>query len=204
METQNFLEYIDVFLSNRKYDLANRFYKEMQQQIRHNSTSATLGVIFNIYDLEHQQKEPHFLENFSSIVEIEECYERLKFYLRRLDFDIPTNDEEFLDFILNNQISNSALLMVIKTSTIHPVETTNKAAMILSENNQLLSAVRLLKCAFQNSKDDTTLFNFALVLWKCGSFDDAQLILNQIVSPNDDVRLLRKLINEKVNYYEQS
>lgn len=200
MEIRHFIDYMQCMLDVKQIELAKQFLEEMKPQIGRNSMILTLEMIFNIHETEMKLGESGFWSNKASIQDAVDCYEQLKFYLRRLDFDIYCDELEFVNYIRNNQISSIAIATLVQTSIIHKVEVLNKAAMILSEYDELFPALRLLDTAYAASKDDITLLNFSLVLWKYGDFENAEMVLNQIKESNDDVMFLERLIKEKVQY----
>ena len=192
MEKSHFLEYIQCMLETKQISLAKRFLEELKSQIDSDSEILTLELILDIQEVEQKRGEHGFLLNHTSIQESINCYEQLKFYLRRLDFDIPCEERALMEFILSHKISSVAITTVVQTSMIHKVEVLNKTAMILSEYDYILPALGVLDFAYAMSKDDTTLLNFSLVLWKYGDFENAEMVLNQIVEQNDDVIFLSK------------
>lgn len=198
MNTKEFLEYMQVFLSAKEYELSRRFFYNFYKQVQPNDTVMIFDIIYKIYDLETQYNESHFLISCTSMDELVEKYETVKFLLRRYDFDIPTDDNQFMSYIHQNKINIATLLHIIQHSMINPVKVINKISLLFIEENQLLSAARLLNIAYQNSKDDDTLFNFAFLLWKSGNFEQAEEVLSQLSTEDETVISLRNLIKRRI------
>lgn len=194
MNTKEFLEYMQVFFNAKEYELSRRFFNQFQKQVHPNDTVLIIDILYKIYDLETQFNESHFLTSCTSIERLVEKYETIKFFLRRYDFDIPTDDKEFLSFISHNNISVAMLLHVIQYSMINPIKVINKISLLFIDTNNLLSAARLLNVAYQNSKDENTLFNFSYVLWKSGNFKQAEEVINLLNTDDETVKSLKNMI----------
>lgn len=199
MEVKEFLEYTQACITTGEIDKAIEKYKEIQTDFRHNSESATLSIIFAIYESEKELKENSFFDGRSSIAELMDCYNQLKLYLRRYDFDVCYDATEFVDFVNLNRISSSAILYVVKTSIIHPIKVLNETAMSLLENEEYILALRVLKAAYKESQDDVTLFNLAQALCCCEKYDSAKKIIDLIGIVSPQVRELRLMIQEKLS-----
>ena len=131
METREFLEYTQNCIELGEIERAIEKYKEVQGNLRHNSESATLAIIFAIHESEMELNEISFFEGRNTIEELMDCYNQLKLYLRRFDFDVHYDTTEFVEFVKTNHISSTAIFYVIQTSMVHPAKVLNEAAKVL-------------------------------------------------------------------------
>lgn len=198
MDTNEFLQYTEVCMKTGEIEKAIQKYSEIQSEIRHNSESATLAIIFAIYNSEKELNEESFVSGCFSISELIDCYNQLKLFLRRFDFDVHYDTTEFVEFIKENHISSSAILNVIRTSMIHPVKVLNQAAMTLLENEEYLMALRILTYTLKSSQDDVTLFNLGQALCCCGEYASAKKVVEQIKNVTSQVNDLKLMIQEKL------
>ena len=194
-EQEDFISYIDYLISLGEIKKASSFYKRTKEFVDTNTTIEILGILFYIYDMECEQKEYSVFEGRTSLKSVEEHYIQLKFLLRRYDFNIEQCDEEVVSYIVENHVSSSLILCIIQRSIINKIAVLNRVARLLINNGNELISLKLLKCAYNNSKDDETILNLAYVMYCCGYIKEAKKLLGQIKCRTDVVRLLEEEID---------
>lgn len=92
-------------------------YKDITE---HDNDLAMTCYLCTIYDQEKEAGQATIFSKISSIETLLERYTRLKFYLRRIDFDIFDDErDEFYKFLFQNQVSSYELLRVIDFSVVN-------------------------------------------------------------------------------------
>lgn len=102
-------------------------YEEMEQLIVANEKTAmndndivTLYYLLPVYKQEKAAGKRTLFEKTENVDDLLGRYTRLKFYLRRLDFDIMDGGlDEFYAFLSGNQISVYELVAAIRYSVVH-------------------------------------------------------------------------------------
>lgn len=122
------LEYTKVCMASNDIEPVIAIYKQLPEDFEHTTETATLSIIFKIYEKEKESEESSFLDGCFTVDELLERYDRLKLYLRRYDFDVCCDATEFMDFIIENHISSLAISFVVNTSIIHQKEVLNEVA----------------------------------------------------------------------------
>ncbi len=91
-------------------------YKEITE---HDNELATVCYLCTIYEQEKAAGQAVIFSKVSNLEELLERYTILKFYLRRIDFDVMEDLEAFYAFLTKHRISSYELLRVIDFSVVH-------------------------------------------------------------------------------------
>lgn len=120
MSAELIKEEVNSFLANKKYDEIKSFLLSKKEIVEKNNDLSTICYLCTIYEKEVAAKQLTIFSKVSNIEELLERYTKLKFYLRRIDFDV-TDDKlgEFYQFLSRNQVSSYELLTVIDFSVVH-------------------------------------------------------------------------------------
>lgn len=102
-------------------------YEEMEQLIAANEKTAmndndivTLYYLLPVYKQEKAAGKRTLFEKAENVDDLLQRYTKLKFYLRRLDFDIMDDGlDDFYAFLSENQISVYELVTAIRYSVVH-------------------------------------------------------------------------------------
>ena len=127
-EAKELLEYTKVCIERNDIEALVEKYEKIPEDFEYTRETATLEVIFKIYKKEKETESVSFLDGCSNVDELLDRYERLKLYLRRFDFNIHYDVTGFMDFIIDNHISSTAISFVVNTSIIHKKEVLNEVA----------------------------------------------------------------------------
>lgn len=120
MDENKLREKIDELFQAHDYDLLEEtllLYKDITE---HDNNLAMVYYLLGIYKREGNAGQKTILEKVDSISALLERYIVLKFYLRRIDFDLVGDGlQDFYQFIIQNQVSAYELLTVIEYSVVH-------------------------------------------------------------------------------------
>lgn len=108
----------ELFLKH-EYDDIKPYLLSHKSITEHDNELAMVCYLCTIYE---QEKEEGQLTLFSKVSDIDSLLKRytmLKFYLRRIDFDVLDDIEPFYQFISLNQVSSYELLRTIDFSVVH-------------------------------------------------------------------------------------
>lgn len=107
-------------LHKMEYDGIQKLLLEYKQITEHDNDLATICYLCTIYDKEKAAGQATIFSKVSNMEELIARYTRLKFYLRRIDFDVMDDKmEEFYYFLSDNRISSYELLTVIDFSVVN-------------------------------------------------------------------------------------
>lgn len=119
MQEQQISSGVNRLLQEKKYDDIKTFLLAQKEVVEKNNDLATVCYLCTIYEKEKEAGQPTI---FSKVTDVEELLERhsiLKFYLRRMDFDVIDALDEFYQFLSQKQVSSYELLTAIDFSVVH-------------------------------------------------------------------------------------
>lgn len=120
MKEQQIKNVVNNLLKDEKYDSIKPFLLSEKEIVEKNNDLSTVCYLCTIHEKEQAAGQVTLFSKISSMEELLERYVRLKFYLRRIDFDrIDDNLDEFYEFLSQNQISSYELLTVIGFSVVN-------------------------------------------------------------------------------------
>ncbi len=114
-------ESINILLSEKRYDEIKKSLLAQKEITQQDNDLSTLCYLCTIYEKEKKAGQVTVFSKVSNVDELLERYARLKFYLRRIDFDVISKNEmeDFYRFFAAEQISSYELLTVIEFSVFH-------------------------------------------------------------------------------------
>lgn len=120
MDRDALREKINQLLRVHAYDQIETVLLEYKEITEHDNDLATVYYLMGIYKQEKAAGKKTILEKASSVADLLERYTILKFYLRRIDFDIVGESlQDFYQFMMQNEVSVYELLTVIEYSVVH-------------------------------------------------------------------------------------
>lgn len=120
ISTSQLKEQINKLLTAQKYDDIKILLLSYKDITEHDNDLAMVCYLCTIYDQEKNAGQMTLFSKVESVDELLERYTRLKFYLRRIEFDImDDNLDIFYQFLLQNQVSSYELLRVIDFCVVH-------------------------------------------------------------------------------------
>ena len=106
---------VDELCHVHEYDQIEATLLEYKEITEHDNDLATVYYLMGIYKQEKTAGKKTILEKTGSVTALMERYTILKFYLRRIDFDlIGESLQDFYQFMVQNEVSVYELLTVIE------------------------------------------------------------------------------------------
>lgn len=119
MTAEELKEKINEKLYKTEYDGIKALLLEYKQITEQDNDLATTCYLCTIYEKEKAAGQATIFDKVSNTEELIERYTRLKFYVRRIDFDVMDDMEEFYQFLFINRVSSYELLTVIDFSVVN-------------------------------------------------------------------------------------
>ena len=121
MDTRQLRQQVNKLFLNHEHDKIKPLLLSYKDITEHSNDLAMLCYLCTIYE---REKEDGQMTLFSKVSDIEELlvrYTALKFYLRRIDFDVMEREEleQFYRFLMQGRISSFELLGVVEFSIVH-------------------------------------------------------------------------------------
>ena len=117
---QTLKEQINTLYEEGRYDEMEQFIVANEKTVMHDNDIVTLYYLLPVYKQEKAAGKRTLFEKADNVNDLLQRYTKLKFYLRRLDFDIMDGGlDEFYAFISGNQISVYELVTAIRYSVVH-------------------------------------------------------------------------------------
>ena len=113
-------EQVNTLLHTHRYDEIKTLLLSYKDTTEHDNTLAAVCYLCTIYDQEKAAGQDTVFSKVDSVDELLERYTILKFYLRRIDFDVMDDSlDAFYQFLSQSRISSYELLRVIDFSVVH-------------------------------------------------------------------------------------
>lgn len=120
MNTNLLKKKIDELCAIHSYDQIEDVLLEYKNITEHDNDLATVYYLMGIYKKEKAAGQKTILDKTGSVLALLERYTILKFYLRRIDFDVIGESlQAFYQFMIQNEVSAYELLTVIEYSVVH-------------------------------------------------------------------------------------
>ena len=110
---------VDQLIENGEYAQIKPLLLSYKDVTEHDNELAMTCYLCTIYDQETAAGQVTIFDKVSDVEELLERYTRLKFYLRRIDFDIFDENVGFYQFLSECQVSSYELLRTIDFSVVH-------------------------------------------------------------------------------------
>lgn len=120
MDADSLRRQINRLMIEQAYDRIRRLLLANKRITERNNDLATLCYLCAVYEKEKKEGTDTVFSKVSDMEELLERYTILKFYLRRMDFDVLDGGIEcFYQFLLQNRVSSYELHTVLDFSVIH-------------------------------------------------------------------------------------
>lgn len=120
MDKNTLRKKLDELFQSKSYDLFEETLLQYKDITEHDNDLSMVYYLLRIYHQEKDAGQKTILEKVNSVSDLLERYTILKFYLRRIDFDIIGESlNDFYQFIFQNKVSVYELITVIDYSVIH-------------------------------------------------------------------------------------
>lgn len=114
MNAQEVKQKVNDFIRREEYDKIKSFLLTYKETTEHDNDLAMLCYLCTIYEQEKNAGQPTIFSKVSSWEALLERYTKLKFFLRRMDFDVLADGmDSFYLFLSQNNVSQYELLRVI-------------------------------------------------------------------------------------------
>ena len=112
-------EKVDGLCRQRAYDQIETILLQYKDITEHDNDLAMVYYLMKIYKQEKAAGQKNILEKTGSISALLERYTILKFYLRRIEFDVIGESlQDFFRFIAHNEVSVYEFLTVMEYSVV--------------------------------------------------------------------------------------
>ncbi len=120
MSSSELKEKINHLMSNRRYDEIRDTLLADKEITEHDNDLAVVCYLCKVYEQEKAAGQKTLFEKTADVDAVIERYTILKFYLRRIDFDVMDDDiRAFQEFLMQNEVSSYELLTVIRFSVVN-------------------------------------------------------------------------------------
>lgn len=117
---QTLKEQINILFAEGRYEEVEQLIAANEKKVMNDNDIVTLYYLFPVYKQEKAAGKQTLFEKTYSVDELLTRYTKLKFYLRRLDFDVLDEGlDDFFAFISENQISVYEIVVAIRYSVVH-------------------------------------------------------------------------------------
>lgn len=114
------LNQLELLWREKRYDEIVQILKNNELIVKKDTNLSIISYLSLVFCQERQAGSKTIFEKTDGVASTIIRYTRLKFYLRRLDFNIGENSlDEFRIFFVNNQISSQELRLLIQQSVVH-------------------------------------------------------------------------------------
>ena len=120
MNTMTLYTQVNTLLCEHRYDEIKPLLLEYKEATEHDNTLAMTCYLCTVHEREQEAGQPSIFSKVSDTDELIDRYTRLKFFLRRIDFDLLDEGlEDFYTFITQWKISSYELLAAIDFGVVH-------------------------------------------------------------------------------------
>lgn len=119
MNAQELKKQVNTLLQTAEYDRIKSLLLAHKDTTEHDNDLAMVCYLCTIYEQEQAAGQRTIFEKTGSIEVLLERYTTLKFWLRRIDFDVSDDMGAFYQFLSQAQVSSYELLRVIDFSVVH-------------------------------------------------------------------------------------
>lgn len=119
MDAAQLKQQVNQLLQAGRYDEVKPLLLAFKDTTEHDNDLAMLCYLCTIYEQEQAAGQRTIFEKTGSMDALLDRYTALKFYLRRIDFDVTDGMEPFYLFLSESQVSSYELLRVIDFCVVH-------------------------------------------------------------------------------------
>lgn len=195
VKAEDLLVRINAFISCQQIEDAKNYFYSNKGKIQVTTEIAVLHQLFCIYELEKEKKiQKNFFENILSVDEAIYRYDIIKFFLRRVEFDLPV-EYEMRQYIFDNAISWVAVLQIIQGCIVDKINTLKKVVLLFFEAQQVETTLNLLLYAYRlQPQDEEILYNLAYIFYLDKNYKLATAFATKIKTKDADIENLKDAI----------
>lgn len=119
MDRQSLKEQINELLSRREYDEVESLLTEYGDIAKSDRDLLKVYYMLPVCTAEKEAGQRTLFAKVSSVEELVERETRLKFYLRRIAFDLLEDEEAFYEYCAQNRVSLPELFVVTYCGAVH-------------------------------------------------------------------------------------
>lgn len=119
MNTEKLTKQVNELFKSHEYDEIKFLLLSYKDLTEHNNNLAMVCYLCTIYEREKASGQQTIFSKVSSMEELLQRYTALKFYLRRIDFNVLDDMEMLYRFLSENKVSSFELLRVIDFSVVN-------------------------------------------------------------------------------------
>lgn len=191
-----FLDKIQELLNLNQIEKSWVFFQENLSEVKYNTQIEILRNIYIIYDLEKQTGCSSIFDYSTSIDELISYFTKLKFLLRRYEFDFA-EENDLSEFIKKHNTSYVAVISVVNSSVVNRTDVLNKVSVEFFNNSMADYALKILLSSYEiNPDNDVTLYSISFILNYIGAYSEAMSFANKINERSEEVETLKANIKE--------
>lgn len=134
MNAEQLIRQVNDLFSKHEYDDVKTLLLAHKDTTEHHNGLAMVCYLCTIYEHEKEAGQQTLFSKISDMDELLERYTALKFYLRRIEFDVMDELETFYQFLLQNQVSSYELLGVMNFCVVNR----DKVLRVINEGESAL------------------------------------------------------------------
>ena len=120
MDTEQLKEQVNHLIVSHQYDEIKSLLLSDKDTTEHDNMLSMTCYLCTVYEKERATGGVSLFDKVSTVEELIDRYTRLKFFLRRIDFDmIDDGLEEFYSFITQWKVSSYEMLAAIEFGVVH-------------------------------------------------------------------------------------
>lgn len=119
MDSQSLRKQVDELLSMKKSEETVSLLMENEEIAKYDRDLLKIFYLIPVCNTERKAGQQTLFTKVSGIEELLERDRRVKFYLRRIAFDVLDNEEEFYTFCRQNQVSLTELFIETYCNAVH-------------------------------------------------------------------------------------
>lgn len=120
MDTEQLKEQVNHLIASHQYDEIKSLLLSDKDTTEHDNMLSMTCYLCTVYEKEQAAGGVSLFDKVSTVEELIDRYTRLKFFLRRIDFDmIDDGLEEFYSFITQWKVSSYEMLAAIEFGVVH-------------------------------------------------------------------------------------
>lgn len=120
MEEKDLIKQIDISIKTKEFDSIADIILNNLKLVEKSNTLATIYYLMPVYIQEKKQNIKTIFDKVENTEELILRYTKLKFFLRRIDFDLLGDElDTFMNFLVSENVSPFELMKVVEQSIVH-------------------------------------------------------------------------------------
>ena len=110
---------IDMLIGSKLYNQIEETLVTYQKVVSESNILSSIYYLIPVYKSECDNQERTIFSKVKNVKELILRNTKLKFYLRRIEFDLLDNMDDFFTFLKEEDVSVSELMIVMKQTTVN-------------------------------------------------------------------------------------